>query len=72
MRISAQRMADENRVVARGIQFPVGFVSQRDLRQLAAHLQRQRLGQAGQPHMPQRLGMPYGIAALKRILRHAG
>ena len=72
MRIPADGMADQDSVVARGIQLAVGLVSNRDTGKLAAEFQGQWLVERDGPRVPQWLGTPHAVTAIKWVLTHGG
>jgi hypothetical protein len=70
VRIAAQRVADQNGVVAGGIQFAVGFIGHRDAGQGAARFQKQRPVERDALRMAQRLRGANRVATFKIVFGH--
>ncbi len=66
--VAANGMADQNRVVARGIQLAISLVSHGDRGQMAAQLQLERLIQFRRLGIPQQLGAAHAVTALEYVL----
>ncbi len=71
VRVAADGVADQHRVVVRGIQLAVGLVGHRDTSELPAEFQCYRLLELDALHVAQRPSAAHAVTALKCFLTHS-